>query len=125
LHTPKLMGSVSESGAEVFRVDYFGSSAYLAQSPQLYKQMAIATGFDRVMEVGPVFRAEPSFTSRHSTEFTGLDLEMAWIDSVDDVMRMEEKLLADAIAGVRDASVGRSGRCSAPSCWSHRRRSRG
>jgi aspartyl/asparaginyl-tRNA synthetase len=103
LHTPKLMGSASESGAEVFRVDYFGSSAYLAQSPQLYKQMAIAAGFDRVMEVGPVFRAEPSFTSRHSTEFTGLDLEMAWIDSVDDVMRMEEELLADAVAGVRDA----------------------
>jgi aspartyl/asparaginyl-tRNA synthetase len=90
LHTPKLMGAASESGAEVFRVDYFGSPAYLAQSPQFYKQMAIAAGFDRVMEVGPVFRAEPSFTSRHSTEFTGLDLEMAWIDSVDDVMRMEE-----------------------------------
>jgi nondiscriminating aspartyl-tRNA synthetase len=103
LYTPRLMGSASESGAEVFRVDYFGSSAYLAQSPQLYKQMAIAAGFDRVMEVGPVFRAEPSFTSRHSTEFTGLDLEMAWIDSVDDVMRMEEELLADAIAGMRDA----------------------
>ena len=103
LHTPKLMGAASESGAEVFRVDYFGSSAYLAQSPQFYKQMAIAAGFDRVMEVGPVFRAEPSFTSRHSTEFTGLDLEMAWIDSVDDVMRMEEEMLADAVAGVRDA----------------------
>jgi nondiscriminating aspartyl-tRNA synthetase len=102
LHTPKLMGAASESGAEVFRVDYFGSSAYLAQSPQFYKQMAIAAGFDRVMEVGPVFRAEPSFTSRHSTEFTGLDLEMAWIESVDDVMRMEEEMLADAIGGVRD-----------------------
>jgi nondiscriminating aspartyl-tRNA synthetase len=102
LHTPKLMAAASESGAEVFRVDYFGSSAYLAQSPQFYKQMAIAAGFDRVMEVGPVFRAEPSFTSRHSTEFTGLDLEMAWIDSVDDVMRMEEELLAHAVAGVRD-----------------------
>jgi nondiscriminating aspartyl-tRNA synthetase len=102
LHTPKLVGAASESGAEVFRVDYFGSSAYLAQSPQFYKQMAIAAGFDRVMEVGPVFRAEPSFTSRHATEFTGLDLEMAWIDSVDDVMRMEEEMLAHAIAGVRD-----------------------
>jgi nondiscriminating aspartyl-tRNA synthetase len=102
LHTPKLMAAASESGAEVFRVEYFGSSAYLAQSPQFYKQMAIAAGFDRVMEVGPVFRAEPSFTSRHSTEFTGLDLEMAWIDSVDDVMRMEEELLAHAVAGVRD-----------------------
>jgi nondiscriminating aspartyl-tRNA synthetase len=103
LHTPKLMGTASESGAEVFPVDYFGSPAYLAQSPQLYKQLAIAAGFDRVMEVGPVFRAEPSFTARHSSEFTGLDLEMAWIDSVDDVMRMEEELLAHAIAGVRDA----------------------
>ena len=103
LHTPKLMGAASESGAEVFRVDYFGSSAYLAQSPQFHKQMAIAAGFDRVMEVGPVFRAEPSFTSRHSTEFTGLDLEMAWIDSVDDVMRMEEEMLAHAIAAVRDS----------------------
>jgi aspartyl-tRNA synthetase len=71
LHTPKLMGSASESGAEVFRVDYFGSPAYLAQSPQLYKQLDVAAGFDRVMEVGPVFRAEPSFTARHSTEFTG------------------------------------------------------
>jgi aspartyl/asparaginyl-tRNA synthetase len=103
LHTPKLMGAASESGAEVFKVDYFGSPAYLAQSPQFYKQMAIAAGFDRVMEVGPVFRAEPSFTSRHSTEFTGLDLEMAWIESVDDAMRVEEELLAHAIAGVRDA----------------------
>ena len=102
LHTPKLMGSASESGAEVFRVDYFGSSAYLAQSPQFYKQMAIAGGFDRVLEVGPVFRAEPSFTSRHSTEFTGLDMEMAWIDSVDDVIRMEEEMLAHAIAAVDD-----------------------
>jgi nondiscriminating aspartyl-tRNA synthetase len=102
LHTPKLMAAASESGAEVFRVEYFGSSAYLAQSPQFYKQMAIAAGFDRVMEVGPVFRAEPSFTSRHATEFTGLDLEMAWIDSVDDVMRIEEELLAHAVAGVRD-----------------------
>jgi nondiscriminating aspartyl-tRNA synthetase len=103
LHTPKLMGAASESGAEVFRVEYFGSTAFLAQSPQFYKQMAIAAGFDRVMEVGPVFRAEPSFTSRHSTEFTGLDLEVAWIDSVDDVMHLEEQLLASAIAGVRDA----------------------
>jgi nondiscriminating aspartyl-tRNA synthetase len=103
LHTPKLVPAASESGAEVFRVDYFGSSAYLAQSPQFYKQMAIAAGFDRVLEVGPVFRAEPSFTSRHSTEFTGLDMEMAWIDSVEDVMRMEEDMVAHAVAEVRDA----------------------
>jgi aspartyl-tRNA synthetase len=59
-HTPKLMGTASESGAEVFKVDYFGRAAYLAQSPQFYKQMAIAGGIDRVFEIGPVFRAEPS-----------------------------------------------------------------
>jgi aspartyl-tRNA synthetase len=71
MHTPKLMGTASESGAEVFEVGYFGRPAYLAQSPQFYKQLAIAAGIDRVFEVGPVFRAEPSFTSRHATEFTG------------------------------------------------------
>src|SRR5207244_2564668 len=93
----------SEGGAEVFRVNYFGSAAYLAQSPQFYKQTAIAAGYDRVLEVGPVFRAEPSFTSRHATEFTGLDIEMAWIDSHDDVMTMEAEMLAHAVAAVRDA----------------------
>lgn len=97
IHTPKLMGAASESGAEVFKVKYFDANAFLAQSPQFYKQMAIAAGFDRVLEVGPVFRAEPSYTSRHSTEFTGVDFEMAWIDSVDDVMTVEENMLADAI----------------------------
>ena len=76
MHTPKLMGTASESGAEVFEVGYFGRPAYLAQSPQFYKQMAIAGGIDRVFEVGPVFRAEPSFTSRHATEFTGVDVEL-------------------------------------------------
>jgi len=100
LHTPKLMGTASESGAEVFRLDYFGRSAYLAQSPQLFKQMAIASGLDRVFEIGPVFRAEPSFTSRHSTEFTGVDIELAWIDDVDDVMTFEEQMLAHALTKV-------------------------
>jgi aspartyl-tRNA synthetase len=100
MHTPKLMGTASESGAEVFKVGYFGRTAYLAQSPQFYKQMAVAAGIERVFEVGPVFRAEPSFTSRHSTEFTGVDAEMAWIDGVDDVMAFEERMLAHAIAAV-------------------------
>ena len=93
LHTPKLMGTASESGAEVFSVKYFERTAYLAQSPQFYKQMAIAGGIDRVFEIGPVFRAEPSFTSRHATEFTGVDVEMAWIDDVEDVMAFEERML--------------------------------
>ena len=76
IHTPKTIGAASESGAEVFELEYFGKKAYLAQSPQLYKQMAINSDFDRVFEIGPVFRAEKSFTSRHLCEFTGLDLEM-------------------------------------------------
>ena len=100
MHTPKLMGTASESGAEVFELGYFGRSAYLAQSPQFYKQMAIAAGIDRVFEVGPVFRAEPSFTSRHATEFTGVDVELAWIDGVEDVMDFEERMLAHALAEV-------------------------
>jgi aspartyl-tRNA synthetase len=103
LHTPKLMGTASESGAEVFEVGYFGRPAYLAQSPQFYKQMAIAGGIDRVFEVGPVFRAEPSFTSRHTTEFTGVDVELAWIDSVEDVMSFEERMLAHVVAAVAAA----------------------
>ncbi len=103
LHTPKLMGSASESGAEVFEVGYFGGSAYLAQSPQFYKQMAIAAGIDRVFEIGPVFRAEPSFTSRHATEFTGVDVELAWISDVEDVMDFEERMLAHVLAAVDEA----------------------
>ncbi|MER5830528.1 aspartate--tRNA(Asn) ligase [Streptomyces sp. NPDC002130] len=103
MHTPKLMGTASESGAEVFELGYFGRSAYLAQSPQFFKQMAIAAGIDKVFEIGPVFRAEPSFTSRHATEFTGVDVELAWIDGVEDVMAFEEQMLAHAIAKVAGA----------------------
>jgi aspartyl-tRNA synthetase len=103
MHTPKLMGTASESGAEVFEVGYFGRNAYLAQSPQFYKQAAIAAGVDRVFEVGPVFRAEPSFTARHATEFTGVDVELAWIDGVEDVMDFEERMLAHVLAEVATA----------------------
>ncbi|KOS12529.1 aspartyl-trna cytoplasmic [Malassezia pachydermatis] len=76
IHTPKLQGGASESGASVFQVNYFGRSAFLAQSPQLYKQMCIASDMRRVFEIGPVFRAENSNTPRHMTEYTGLDIEM-------------------------------------------------
>ncbi|MFD7320533.1 aspartate--tRNA(Asn) ligase [Streptomyces sp. NPDC059875] len=103
MHTPKLMGTASESGAEVFKLGYFDRSAYLAQSPQFYKQLAIAAGIDRVFEIGPVFRAEPSFTTRHATEFTGVDVELAWIDSVEDVMAFEEQMLTHAITKVAAA----------------------
>lgn len=93
IHSPKLMGSPSESGAELFSLDYFGRPAYLAQSPQFFKQMAMAAGFDRVFEIGPVFRADPSFTTRHLTEFTGIDVEVSWIASHEDVMAFEERWL--------------------------------
>ena len=103
IHTPKLMGSASESGAELFKVEYFDRTAYLAQSPQFYKQMAMAAGFGRVFEIGPVFRANPSFTSRHDTEFTSVDVELSWIDSHEDVMAFEERWLAHVLAAVADA----------------------
>jgi nondiscriminating aspartyl-tRNA synthetase len=103
IHTPKLMGSASESGAELFKVEYFERMAYLAQSPQFYKQMAMAAGFGKVFEVGPVFRANPSFTSRHDTEFTSVDVELSWIDSHEDVMAFEEAWLAYVLAAVKEA----------------------
>jgi nondiscriminating aspartyl-tRNA synthetase len=100
IHTPKTMGSASESGAELFKMDYFERTAYLAQSPQFYKQMAMAGGFGKVFEIGPVFRANPSFTSRHDTEFTSVDVEISWIDSHEDVMAFEERWLAHVLARV-------------------------
>jgi nondiscriminating aspartyl-tRNA synthetase len=102
IHTPKFMGSASESGAELFKVEYFERTAYLAQSPQFYKQMAMAAGFGRVFEVGPVFRANPSFTSRHDTEFTSVDVEISWIDSHEDVMAFEEAWLAHVLKAVAE-----------------------
>jgi aspartyl-tRNA synthetase len=103
IHSPKLMGSPSESGAELFELPYFDRKAYLAQSPQFYKQMAMAGGFERVFEIGPVFRADPSFTSRHMTEFTSIDMEISWIDSHEDVMAMQERWLQYIYQRVHDA----------------------
>jgi aspartyl-tRNA synthetase len=89
IHSPKLIGGTSEGGSEVFRLDYFGRDACLAQSPQLYKQIAAAcSGFGRVFEIGPVFRAENSNTHRHLCEFTGLDLEMVFHEHYYEVMDM-------------------------------------
>jgi aspartyl-tRNA synthetase len=102
IHTPKIMGSPSEGGAELFTLDYFGQTASLAQSPQFYKQMAMAAGLDRVFEIGPAFRADPSFTPRHSTEFTSVDMEMSWIDSHHDVMDFEEAWLQHVLQAVRE-----------------------
>ncbi len=91
--TPKIVGSGAEGGATLFEVDYFGRPAYLAQSPQLYKQMLMSTGLDRVFELGPRFRAEHSNTNRHVTEFQSFDGEMAWIGSQDDVMAAIERVM--------------------------------
>jgi aspartyl/asparaginyl-tRNA synthetase len=102
LHSPKLMHSASESGADTFATPFFElGTAYLAQSPQFYKQMAMAAGFERVFEIGPVFRAEPSLTPRHAAEFTSVDVELSWIESHDDVMQMEEAWLRHVISVVQ------------------------
>lgn len=102
IHSPKFMSSPSESGAELFEVKYFDRKVYLAQSPQFYKQMAMASGFERVFEVGPVFRANPSFTSRHDTEFTGYDAEISYIESHQDVMEEESKAIKHALEKIKE-----------------------
>ena len=102
IHTPKLIGAASESGSDVFELKYFDRKAYLSQSPQFYKQMAMAAGFDRIFEVGPVFRAEKSFTNKHATEFTGFDVEMSYITSFRDVMAFEAELLQYALKHVKE-----------------------
>ncbi len=102
IHTPKLIAAASESGADVFEVGYFDRKAFLAQSPQFYKQMAMAAGFERIFETGPVFRAEKSYTSRHTTEFTGFDLEFSYIESFRDVMLLEAELLTYALSRVAE-----------------------
>lgn len=102
ISSSKLMAAASESGSQVFQVNYFERKAFLAQSPQFYKQMAIAAGFEGIFEIGPVFRAEPSFTSRHTTEFTSLDVEIAYIETVEDVMKFEEQWLAFTFSGLKE-----------------------
>ncbi|KAF5312607.1 hypothetical protein D9619_003211 [Psilocybe cf. subviscida] len=102
IHSPKLQGAATESGASVFKVSYFKGNAYLAQSPQLAKQMAIAADFERVYEIGPVFRAEDSNTHRHMTEFMGLDLEMTIEEHYHEVMETLDGMLKAIFAGLRD-----------------------
>ena len=102
IHSPKLIGTASESGSEVFKVKYFDTYAYLAQSPQFYKQMAMSGGFGRIFECGPVFRAEKSHSKKHATEFTGFDLEFSGIESFEDVMKLEEELLTYALKRVSE-----------------------
>lgn len=102
IQTPKLMASASESRAELFEVEYFEGKAFLAQSPQFFKQMAQAAGFGGIFEVGPAFRADHSFTSRHATEFTSIDTELSWIDSHEDVMEIHEELIVAGLTAVKE-----------------------
>ena len=95
IHTPKLVREGAEGGANIFKLDYFGKEAYLAQSPQFYKQMMVGV-FERVYEVGPVFRAEKHDTARHLNEYTGVDFEMGYIESFEELMDMETEMLKAA-----------------------------
>jgi len=102
VHTPKISASSSEGGTEVFKIDYFGRDAFLVQSPQLYKQMLMASGLDRVYEIAWYFRAEEHDTSRHLNESTAIDIEMAFIESEEDVMKVAEELTDYAIQKILD-----------------------
>jgi aspartyl-tRNA synthetase len=102
INTPKIVASGAEGGATLFSIDYFGKPAYLAQSPQLYKQMLMSTGLDRVFEIGPAFRAEHSNTNRHVTEFISFDGEMAWIEREEDVMAMIEEVIDHVLVQLKE-----------------------
>ena len=102
IHSPKIAAGAAESGAEVFKIDYFGQTACLSQSPQFYKQMAMASGFDKVFEIGPAFRAENSHTSYHATEINMADVEISWINSFEDVMDFEEAWIKYGIDKVKE-----------------------
>jgi nondiscriminating aspartyl-tRNA synthetase len=107
VETPKVLRQGAEGGATLFAVDYFETRAYLAQSPQLYKQMLIGAGFERVFEIAPAFRAEPSDTVRHITEFTSLDAEVGYPDGPEELRSLLEGILADTLASTRATLAGR------------------
>jgi aspartyl-tRNA synthetase len=102
IHTPKIVAAGAEGGATLFPIQYFGTDAYLAQSPQLYKQILMGTGFERVFEIAPAYRAEKSDTTRHIAEFTSLDVEIAFIKSSEDVMDCAQELTRDAVEHVSE-----------------------
>ncbi len=102
IHTPKIISTASESGAEVFEIKYFDRKAYLAQSPQFYKQMAMCSGFEKVFEIAPAFRAENSNSYRHATDFTSFDIEISYIDSLEELMNFEEDLFVVGLSAVKE-----------------------
>jgi aspartyl-tRNA synthetase len=101
IHTSKIVSSATEGGANVFPIDYFERKAFLAQSPQFYKQMMMATGIDKVFEIAPAFRAEPHHTTRHLCEYTSIDFETAFINGYEDVMEIIENLFIYIIKEVK------------------------
>lgn len=105
IHTPKIVATATEGGADLFRVQYFEKKAFLAQSPQFYKQLCLVGGFDRVYEVAPVYRAEKHNTPRHLNEYTSFDYEMAWIQDEEDVMQLEEQMLHEVFTAVKQEFV--------------------
>ena len=102
VYTPKISAAGAEGGAELFQVQYFDRPAYLAQSPQLYKQILMSTGLDRIYEIAPAFRAERSNTNRHVTEFISFDGEMSWIENEEQVMAMIEEILDHVLVGLKE-----------------------
>ena len=102
VYTPKINAAGAEGGAELFKIQYFDKPAFLAQSPQLYKQILMSTGLDRVFELGPAFRAEQSNTNRHVTEFISFDGEMSWIEKEEDVMAMIEEIIDHVLTGLKE-----------------------
>lgn len=102
IHTPKIISTASESGSEVFEVNYFGRKAYLAQSPQFYKQMAMCAGFEKVFEIAPAFRAEKSNSYRHTTDFTSFDIEMSYLNNLEELMDFEENLFIAGLKAVKE-----------------------
>ena len=101
IHSPKIVSEGAEGGVNIFKLDYFGKQAYLAQSPQFYKQMMVGV-FERVFEIAPVFRAEKHDTARHLNEYTGVDFEMGFIESFEEIMQMETAMLKYIMAFLQE-----------------------
>ncbi|MBT3984907.1 aspartate--tRNA(Asn) ligase [archaeon] len=110
VNTPKMTSAGVESGADMFTIDYFGTKAYLSQSPQIYKQMLVCSGFEKVFEIGTVFRAEKSNTSRHQTEFTGVDFEMGFVKNLSEIMDVTEAYLKEVLSNLEDIEVALPGK---------------
>ncbi len=105
LHTPVIQAAGAEGGSTLFKFDYYGKQAFLRQSPQLYKQMMMASGLDKIYEIGQAFRAEKFHTRRHISEFLSTDFEMAWIDSEEDIMKVLEGMVVHALKGLKRMGI--------------------